>query len=385
MYPQRFFFGMAVRLWAVALAISGAGCASTEGNKDVERTGIMSWSPHLLFMNRAPHDSLYVEVDAVAGTEPSDEVLEAMEKFLRQYCDKPRGITVVRDDLIPRSAAVGYDNQALALQFVDGPAPTTNGSPAFLYVLYYDSALQVDPSTPLRAAHQHVRLRTESRYVDPENPHITLQPYPAAIYVDRRYLRLMPRSFETLTIRHEAAHVLGLTRNTEHGAQYHCMRKSCLMAPSLDIGFFKFIRGQNPFSQTNFCDACESDLAEGAVEQAKNVRFVGPVLVRAEKEYHVASLPAEIKLGAGDASGFEMEKFLEQTRGDGKRMKGKFSPRSWADFSSDHSEAERQMKAIAHAQRDPLPMARYAATQFVARAKEALDNANGQPKPPGVD
>ena len=345
----------------------------------------MSWSPHLLFLNRAPHDSLYVEVDAVAGTEPSDEILEALERFLRQYCDKPRGITVVRDDTIPRSAAVGYDNQALALQFVDGPAPTTNGSPAFLYVLYYDSALQVDPSTPLLAVHQHVRLRTESRYLDPENPHINPEPYPAAIYVDRRYLRLMPRSFETLTIRHEAAHVLGLTRNTEHGAQYHCTRKSCLMAPSLDIGFFKFIRGQNPFSQTNLCDACESDLAKGPVEQARNVRFVGPVLVRAEKEYHVASLPAEIKLGAGDASGFEMERFLKQTRADGKRMKGKFSPRSWADFSRDHSEAERQMNAIAHGQRDPLPMVRYAATQFVARAKEALDNASGKPKPPGAD
>jgi hypothetical protein len=79
MYPQRFFFGMAVRLWAVALAIWGAGCASTQGNKEIERTGIMSWSPHLLFLNRAPHDSLYVEVDAVAGTEPSDEVLEALK------------------------------------------------------------------------------------------------------------------------------------------------------------------------------------------------------------------------------------------------------------------------------------------------------------------
>ena len=384
MSRRRFFFGMAVALW-VALAIWGAGCASTQGNKEVERTGIMSWSPHLLFLNRAPHDSLYVEVDAVAGTEPSAEVLEGLEKVLRQYCDKPGGIAVVRDDVIPRSAAVGYHHEALALQYIDGPARASNGSPAFLYVLYYDSALRVDPSMPLRATHPHARLRTESRYVDPENPHITLQPYPAAIYVDRRYLRLMPRSFEMLTIRHEAAHVLGLTRNTAHGRQYHCMRKSCLMAPSLDIGFFKFISGQNPFSQTNFCDACESDLTKGAVEPAGNVRFVGPVLVRAEKEYHVASLPAEIKLGAGDVSGFDMERFLKQTQGDGKRMKGKFNPRHWADFSGDYSEAERQMKAIAHAQRDPLPMARYAATQFVARAKEALDNANGQPKPPRAD
>ena len=385
MYPRRFFFGVAVRLWAVALAMWGAGCASTQGNKDVERTGIMSWSPHLLFLNRAPHDSLYVEVDAVAGTEPSDEVLEAMEKFLRKYCDKPRGITVVRDDVISRSAAVGYNHEALALQYIDGPARASNGSPAFLYVLYYDSALRVDPSMPLRATHQHTRLKTESRYVDPVNPHINPEPYPAAIYVDRRYLRLMPRSFETLTIRHEAAHVLGLTRNTAHGAQYHCTRKNCLMAPSLDIGFFKFISGQNPFSQTNFCEACESDLAKGAVEQARNVRFVGPVLVRAEKEYHVASLPAEIKLGAGDAAHFELAKFLEQARGDGKRMKGQFDRRYWADFSSDRSEVERQIKEMGQAQRDPLPIVRDAAKQLVARAQEVLDQVSNQPKPSGAD
>jgi len=374
-----------MQLWAAALAIWGVGCASTEGNKEVERTGIMSWSPHLLFLNRAPHDSLYVEVDAVAGTEPSDEVLEALEKFLRQYCDKPRGITVMRDDTIPRSAAVGYNNQALALQYVDGPPSTSNGSPAFLYVLYYDSALQVDPSTPLRAAHQHVRLRTESRYVAPENPHVNLQPYPAAIYVDRRYLRLMPRIFEELTIRHEAAHVLGLTRNSAHGAEYHCMRKSCLMAPHLNIGFFRFIRGQNPLSQTNFCDACKSDLTQRTAEPARNVRFVGPALVRFEKEYQVASLPAEIKLSAGAAAHFEIAKFLEQARGDGKRMKGQFNPRHWADFSRERSEVERQIKAIAHAQCDPLPMVRYAATQFVARAKEAVDKASGRPKPVGVN
>ena len=155
------------------------------------------------------------------------------------------------------------------------------------------------------------------------------------------------------------------------------------MAPYLNIGFFKLISGQNPFSQTNFCDACQSDLVQGMAEPARNVRFVGPALVRSEQEYHVASLPAEVKLGAGDAERFEVSKFLEQARDDGKRMKGQFKPRSWADFSGD--QAEGQIKAIAHAQLDPLPMVRYAATGLVAQAKEALDNASGGPKPPGAD
>jgi hypothetical protein len=339
-----------------------------------------------LFLNRAPHDSLYVEVDAVAGTEPGAEVLAELEKFLGLYCDKPGGITIARDDVIARSVAAGYHHEALALQYLDGPPGVSKSNPAFIYVLYFDSSLRPDPNIPERSpVHKHTRSRVESRYVDPVSPHINPEPYPAAIYIDQRYLRTMPRQSEPLIIRHEAAHVLGLTRNPNHGAQYHCTHRQCLMASHLNIGFFKFILGRYPFAQTNLCEACQEDLVRARNEQTTNVWFSGPVLVRSEREYFVGSLPAEVKLGAGDSTRFDAAKFLKQARKDGRRMKGQFKHRYWADFSAEPADVERQIKQMAPAQQDALPIVRDAARQLAARAQEALDQAHGKPKPPGKD
>ena len=385
MHPRRINWLICCVLAGV-LGIWASGCRSPGQRNAIGRTGILSWNPHLLFLNRVPHDLLYVEVDAVAGTEPGAEVLAELEKFLRLYCDKPRGITIARDDVIARSAAAGYHHEALALQYLDGSPGATNSNPAFIYVLYFDSSLRPDPGTPDRSApHKHSRSRVESRYVDPVSPHINPEPYPAAIYIDQRYLRTMPSQSETLIIRHEAAHVLGLTRNPNHGAEYHCTRKQCLMASHLNVGFFKFILGRYPFVETNLCEACDDDLLRGRNEQSTNVWFAGPVLVRSEREYFVGSLPAEVTLGAADSTRFDVAKFLKRARDDGRRMKGQFNHRYWADFSAEPANIERQIKQMAPAQHDPLPIVRDAARQLVARAQEVMDQAHGKPKPPGKD
>ena len=385
MHPRRINWIIRCVLAGV-LGILASGCRSPEHRNEIGRTGVLSWNPHLLFLNQVPHDSLYVEVDAVAGTEPGAEVLAELERFLRRYCDKPGGITVARDDVIARTAAAGYHHEALALQYLDGPQSVSNSNPAFIYVLYFDSSLRPDTGKPERSAvHKHTRLRVDSRYVDPVSPHVNPEPYPAAIYIDERFLRTMPRQSETLIIRHEAAHVLGLTRNPNHGAEYHCTRRQCLMASHLNIGFFKLILGRYPFVQTNLCEACDDDLVRGRNEQSTNVRFAGPVLVRSEREYFVGSLPAEVSLGAGDSTRFDVAKFLKRARDDGRRMKGQFSHRYWADYSAEPAEVERQIKQMAEAQQDPLPIVRDAARQLGARAQEALDQARGKPKPRGKD
>src|SRR5258705_3122562 len=137
MHLRRFAI-VATLPFLLPLSLLLTGCLSTKPPEKADLGAIGFWQPHRLFLNRAPHDSLYVEVDAVEGAEPSDAVLKALEEFLRQHCDKPGGITVVRDDVIPRIAVVGYHHDALALQYLDGP-PGTNSTPAFIYVLYFDS------------------------------------------------------------------------------------------------------------------------------------------------------------------------------------------------------------------------------------------------------
>src|SRR5262249_43511308 len=94
-------------------------------------------SLHLLYLHGAPHASLYVEVDAVEGTEPSDATLARLKEFLSTYCDKPAGITVARGTLIPREEAIGYSPQALASRYCQGPpVGDSNSPPAFIEILY---------------------------------------------------------------------------------------------------------------------------------------------------------------------------------------------------------------------------------------------------------
>jgi hypothetical protein len=365
---------LAASVFGAALSGLLTGCLSTKPPENPDLSAIKLWKPNLLFLNRAPHDSLYVEVDAVEGAEPDDTVLKALKGFLQQHCDKPAGITVVRDDVISRTAAVGYHHDALALQYLDGPPTATNSSPAFMYILYYDSNLTADPTAlPRRPVHKHLSLKAASRYTSPENPHVHLAPYPAAIYVDRRYLGVGSRSFEPLAICHEAAHLLGLTKNDTHAAQLHCRTKPCLMNASINFGLGKFILGRNPFTQTNLCENCRADLLADAAERTPdNLRFLGPMLVRSESNYHVVSLPSEVKLFSGDLSAFNTATFSEQARQDGKRTKGRFPHRFWADFSDQNSQPEEEFARIAHAKTDWNSLVRYAGTQLVARAQHRL-------------
>jgi len=372
-------------LFQSILSLLLTGCLSTKSAKKADLGALGFWQPHRLFLNRAPHDSLYVEVDAVEGAEPSDAVLKALEEFLRRHCDKPGGVTVVRDDVIPRAAAVGYHHDALALQFLDGP-PGTSSTPAFMYVLYYDSNLVPDPGALPKPVHKHFSLKAASRYVKPENPHVHLLPYASAIYVDRRYLKTCVPGFEPLALCHEAAHVLGLSRNKDHAAELHCFSERCLMNAYLKMHFGKWLLGKYPFTQTNLCDQCLADLRDTARHNVtNNLRFLGPMIVRSEQDYHVISLPSETKLFAGDLSSFNTSKFIDQVRSDGKRAKGRFTSRFWADFGEQESEIEKQISRLSPAKTDPDSAVRHAATQLLMRAQAVLargylTNASHAPK-----
>src|ERR1039457_4063794 len=93
----------------LAALLGFTGCGSPHEPADDTR-----WQPRLLFLSRSHYPSLYVEGGAVAGTEPSDAALEQLRQFLARYCDKPGGIRIVRDNLIPRSEARGFSHDALA-------------------------------------------------------------------------------------------------------------------------------------------------------------------------------------------------------------------------------------------------------------------------------
>ena len=52
-----------------------AGCASSKSNGETKLENVNFWQPHLLYLHAAPCARLYVEIDAVAGCEPSETAL----------------------------------------------------------------------------------------------------------------------------------------------------------------------------------------------------------------------------------------------------------------------------------------------------------------------
>ena len=379
---------------ALLMAIIGlAGCATSREHGDE-----WLWTPQLVYLNRAPHASLYVELAAVAGTEPSDAVLGELREFLTRYCDKPGGIQIVRDKPIPRAEVRGLSHDALACRYLKGPQDhETTGprgevisesvnshqkaGPAFIYILYYDSSLAASPWAGERGPiHKHFSLQRDFGWVTTFNPHTRLVPYPGVVFVDRRYLRSCPSSLEGLLLEHEAGHLLGLAQNESHGLNFHCTNRLCLMRPQLTIDLPRAFFSAQKTLQTNLCASCQRDLSDWRTgTPATNVFFVGPVLIRVEDGYYVASLPSELKLVSGDPAKLDVAGFLKHAADDSASDAAWARQEAWTRYSADLRDSPEgwaeQIRGIENAKTDKLESVRTACTNAVPALQRVLGEA----------
>jgi hypothetical protein len=244
------------------------------------------WQPQLLLSGADPYPSLYVEVDAVEGSAPDAGSLEDLRAFLAASVDKPGGIRVEVDDIIPREAARGRNSRSLALEFIDGPPDPDS---ALIHLFYFDSRTLSDRKS---------------------QPATTLLPYPVSIFIDTAYRfmdtagagdsRSGPGEFRNLALRHEAGHVLGLCRGASHGDGLHCADEHCLMNARIAFHVSRYVTRRDPWKQRDLCSACQAELqAYRAATPAANLRFRGPYLVRSEPAYHVLSLPGFVYIQLG--------------------------------------------------------------------------------------
>ena len=294
--------------------LAAASCSSTKPRgarqdpSSNELTGF--WRPYLLYALVSPHPRLYVEVDAVEGCIPDEAKLNKLRDFLTTYCEKPRGIDIVRSDVIPRAAAQGIPARALARRFLNGPPENAAApSPAFMYVLFYDQGLS-DKTVP-QTAQAHAKTPRHKRGLN-KNPHVDLLPYPSAIFINTRY---GPKSVRNELLVHEAGHVLGVAGRPIYASGYHCLDRSCLMYKTLYVHIGRLLLGRDPMTQRQICPRCVAELTESQQQPAPyKLRFVGPVLVRSEAGYHVLSLPFRVKLIVGDLSEQDCRDFAAAVR-----------------------------------------------------------------------
>jgi hypothetical protein len=84
----------------------------------------------LLYLLSKPYPRLHVQVDAVEGCQPDEKTIDTVRSVLGQYCDKPGGIQIVRQNVIPRSSVRGLAETVVAIQHMRAPTPASGRPPA---------------------------------------------------------------------------------------------------------------------------------------------------------------------------------------------------------------------------------------------------------------
>lgn len=316
--------------------------------KDIDPHSVNFWKPYLLYLQSTSCRSLYVEIDTVEGSEASKKCIESLRGFLQHYCDKPQSVEIILDETIPLQDVNAATPELLALQHMNGPIRAKdNGDAAYLYVLFYDSSMLADTKV--------------------KKPHVNLLPYPAAIYMDEGFFK---SNLKPQILLHETGHVLGLTRNQAHGDDMHCQDKSCIMYYAYRVNLFRILLLQKQ-KQQDLCMLCQSDLETAKTsERDSKLRFIGPVLVRSENEYHVLSLPGFVRVHFGPLESINWRDVLKQAQSVAPEQAklGNIAVDISAGDISDESELSKLKVAIKNAENDPYSSVRAG----VNEAKEKL-------------
>jgi hypothetical protein len=256
------------------------------------------WEEHRLPNTSEPYDKLLVEIDAVEGTAPSADELADLKIFLEQATNKPGGITIKVDNIIPAARARGRTPKSLVLEYLNGPGDERT---AFIYVLCYRSGLG--------------RL-----YAKADQPNFTYYPYPCAIFIDRSFAAFkfwfchgpMQRAF----LQHEVGHALGLARNTAHSSHGHCTNKGCLMRTAINFNMRRVLTFRSPLDNTELCADCRVDLETyKSAETQANARLWHGFFLRAGEGYQILTLPGFYYVHFGELTALSLEKVAEARRG----------------------------------------------------------------------
>ncbi len=283
------------RAWLLGtLAVLGA-CANptpaprarTQPNKAASAAG-----PEIAYLSATPYRRLVIEVDRVEGTPFRRRERALVERFCARCCDKPGGIEVRLDAPVPRDAVAGEDPALLLLRRTDGPG-ADDGHTAYLHVLVYDSRLEG-------------RLKPD--------PIRVLTSCPTAVLIDRAWLRarvrptVSERTLLGVALVHGLGRAFGL-RGRSGSKPPWCAGGGCVMDPAIfDAGVAALFLGRVSYDEPRLCAPCREQLAAlRGRALARGSRFRGPVWVRAQRGYFVASLPFYTWLGWGDAAALEPE------------------------------------------------------------------------------
>jgi hypothetical protein len=207
---------------------------------------------------------LIVEIDRIEGTNPRPIALRFLLQRLGLYTDKPGGISVVLDDVIPASEwqpdAASIRRLALKYRSISPKAPgPTHVEPsranraAVIHVLYAGSWKRYRGYTWQRGT-----MRSQSRRYDS----------PLIVVLQDRLRDIAwvtGAKQEGSVLIHEVGHAFGLASDPGHSSSGHCTNAQCLMYNGVDARTFFLYFWPTLFTgylPLDFCGDCRNDLFE---------------------------------------------------------------------------------------------------------------------------
>jgi hypothetical protein len=224
------------------------GCASLPRPSGPEAA---AWRDHRA-LDPAPARRLLVEIDRVEGTMPRPRALRRFALALRDIVDKPDGITLVVDDLIPAGEWTESDRviRALARRTRSLELPTP-GSLATVHILYGPEFHGYRGFAWTRQVMHKGGPRYEAPLI------LVLQGRLRSI------LWITDVRQEASVLVHEFGHTLGLVGDPSHGSDGHCTNGGCSMYDGVDARTFFLYFFPTLFTgylPMRYCADCRADL-----------------------------------------------------------------------------------------------------------------------------
>lgn len=204
------------------------------------------------FLSSATYDSLLIEVDYVDGHAPSTSALDTMVERFESILDKPGGITVQVDDVIPDQGAPAWTTsgtRSLETRYRDNYRNPDTGV-AVLHMLYVDghSASDTENGRVLGFAYQGSSIVMFEESMEASSG------------------GLLAGEIEPTVLIHEVGHQLGLTNigtpmvapHEDHDHNGHCDNDQCIMYWAAETSnIVDFLLSTEP----DFDDPCLNDLS----------------------------------------------------------------------------------------------------------------------------